>query len=273
MKFLKFKKQFHFPDGTFNAQLDNSFFDTLDYWLAIQGFSFEELLIKTDCAKQAGVENLSLYIPYLPARQDRVCNKGEPFTAKIAANLINSLGFRKVITLEPHSDVISGMIDRLKVMTYKDVFDFSTIKELNKAGRINLVAPDTGATKRTEKFAQSILEKNPNAEIRIIQGVKRRNLATGEIVEIKIADNIDLYGENCLVVDDVCAMGGTFIGIHEALKKNNAGRISLILAHADAKNGLDKLASIYESIYVTNSQKFDVTSSNIFVTNIFKESV
>ena len=150
------------------------------------------------------------------------------------------------------------------------LFDFHSIPIITRPTRLNLIAPDAGATKRTEKFAQSVLDLFPNKEIRIIQGLKKRNLKTGEILEIKIADNEDLEGEDCLVVDDVCAMGGTFKGIYHALKKNNAGKINLILAHADMKNGLDDLAYLYDNIYVTNSQPFEVESKNVFVTDIFQ---
>ena len=270
MKFFLFKDEFRFPDGTLNMKVRQI---SDGAWITLNGFSFEELLIKHDCIRSSGFTGkINLFAPYLPARQDRVCNDGEPFTARLVARTINQLGFDKVLTIEPHSNVISGMIERLKVLSYGDVFDFKKIGILNQHSRLNLVAPDAGATKRTEDFAKSVLKVFPQKEIRLIQGIKKRNLLTGEILEIKLSERMDLEGEDVLVVDDVCAMGGTFSGLFSVLKDANAGNVDLILAHADKKNGLDRLSRQYLNIYVTNSQPIEVSHlENIHVHNVYRE--
>ena len=72
-------------------------------------------------------------------------------------------------------------------------------------------------------------------------------------------------------MDDVCAMGGTFLGLKEALWRNGIGEVSIILAHIDRmKNGLEKLADVYKNVYTTNSQLDIQTNRNINVTDLFE---
>jgi ribose-phosphate pyrophosphokinase len=261
LKFINFKNQFQFPDGTlsFQAEFGGSV-------IAVQDFDLQEILLKQSACIESGMERNILYAPYIPARQDRICNNGEPFSVKAFANFINWLNFSKVITLEPHSDVLPALINKCETLTYKDVFDFKKIECLNSDSILNVVAPDAGAIKRTEKFVKSVLDYNPDKRINLVQGVKNRNVKNGDILSIKV-DKTHIEGE-CIVVDDVCAKGTTFLGIYEALKEAGATNINLILAHADKKNGLDNLAEKYKKIYVTNSQSFEVKKENIHVTKV-----
>lgn len=58
-----------------------------------------------------------------------------------------------------------------------------------------------------------------------------------------------------MVVDDLCDGGGTFIGIHNILKKLNPSSISLWITHAVQLSGIEKVAAIYDKVYITNSYK------------------
>ena len=75
------------------------------------------------------------------------------------------------------------------------------------------------------------------------------------------------------MVDDVCAMGGTFLGLHDSMTERGAKRIDLVLAHVDKRNGIDKLLYKYDNIFTTNSQsgieKFQQTK-NVYIEDLFK---
>lgn len=262
LRFIEFDNQFEFPDGTLNLQAK---FQSGTI-IAVQGFDMQEILLKQSACVEQGMTCNVLYAPYIPARQDRICNEGEPFSVRAFADFINWLDFAQVITLEPHSDVLPALIRNCKTLSYCDVFDFNYIKCINTTTPLNIVAPDAGAIKRTEKFISSVIKFNPSKEIRLIQGIKKRDIKTGKILSISI-DEKNIEGE-CLVVDDVCARGGTFVGIYDALKAAGASDVNLILAHADKNNGLDNLAEKYTNIYVTNSQKFETKKQNIHITKI-----
>ena len=69
------------------------------------------LVMLTDALRTAGVENIRLTMPYIPyARQDRVCNKGEAFSLRVFARIINALEFQSVVVWDAHSEVSTGWI-------------------------------------------------------------------------------------------------------------------------------------------------------------------
>ena len=52
-----------------------------------------------------------LYMPYIPnARMDRI-HKGDVFTLKYFAKMLNAVGFAEIHTLDAHSDVSVGLLD------------------------------------------------------------------------------------------------------------------------------------------------------------------
>jgi len=71
-----------------------------------------ELLIMLDSAKLASAGKVTVLIPcYFYARQDRKAASREPITARLVANLIETAGANRVITLEVHSDQAQGFFD------------------------------------------------------------------------------------------------------------------------------------------------------------------
>ena len=59
-----------------------------------------ELLIMIDALKRASAKTINIVMPYYGyARQDRKARSREPITAKLVANLIETAGATRVITL------------------------------------------------------------------------------------------------------------------------------------------------------------------------------
>ena len=149
------KEDFTFPDGSYHCKLDDFLFPS-NGWVRfeVQDFDFVKLATQVDAVRRTAFHmdsdlKLELFIPYIPsARQDRLCDVGEPFTSKVVAGLINSLKFDKVITLRPHSDVMPALINNLKVMDISDTSVGWVFADLN----VILVAPDIGASKATQKL-------------------------------------------------------------------------------------------------------------------------
>jgi len=77
-------------------------------------------------------------------------------------------------------------------------------------------------------------------------------LETGRITEL-IIDSEDLKGQDCLVVDDICDGGATFLRLALALKAKNAGRLYLAVSHGIFSKGLDQLLEHYEQLYTSDS--------------------
>lgn len=201
------------------------------------------LLVATDALRRMGVQKISLLLPYFPAaRQDRVMVKGEPLTVKIYADLINNCQFEKVYILDPHSDVTPALLHRVHELDNHHLIK----KVVAKLSDFLLISPDGGALKKIYKTAQ-ILDSQP-----VIECSKVRDVRTGQLSDFKVNAN-DLGGKTCVIVDDICDGGGTFLGLAKALKKKNAGQLILVVTHGIFSKGLAELRKVFTKIYCTDS--------------------
>jgi ribose-phosphate pyrophosphokinase len=217
------------------------------------------LVMVKDALERLDKTPTRLLLPYVPyGRQDRVCNKGESFSLKAFARLLNSLNFSSVTILDPHSDVTPALIERVNVISQVDIvhsyFDDVRIKIIT--GAPMLVSPDAGANKKTSALA-SYFE---HAEF--IRSDKLRELSTGHIKET-IVYSSDLREMDVMIVDDICDGGRTFIELAKALKQKNAGNIYLYVTHGIFSKGFAPLISAgIKHIYTTNSFNTDLRSTN-----------
>lgn len=220
------------------------------------GDDIMQILFAKDALERKGIKNFTLFIPYLPyARQDRVCNEGESFTLKVFANLINSANFNKVMIYDPHSDVGPALINNSHIIKNDEFIKWILAKQI-KSSEINVVSPDAGASKRIHQ----LINRSERVQ-NIIQCDKIRNLKTGKLSGFKVfADKIDLP---CLIIDDICDGGRTFIGIAEKLKKKGAPIIYLAVSHGLFSKGYRDLLNIFDEIYTTNSFQDILTATHI----------
>ncbi len=206
------------------------------------------LCLAVDALRNMDVNYIELFIPYIPyARQDRVMVPGEPLSIKVFAGIINSLNLNKVIVFDAHSDVSVALLNRCtNVANYEMVKYF--IAEL-KLTDFTLVSPDIGAYKKVDKLAEKIAYKG-----QIATGIKVRDLATGQIVKSDVNTD-DLNGKACVVIDDICDGGRTFIELATALKAKNAGDLYFIASHGIfSYNAVDRLKEMgYQNVCSSNS--------------------
>jgi ribose-phosphate pyrophosphokinase len=212
------------------------------------GNDLMKVLFAKDALERKGVKRFELVMPYIPyARQDRVCVNGEAFTLKVFTNLINSTKFEKVYVLDAHSDVAPALIDNCANLSIEEYVKFAYYSQTD--GEVILISPDSGANKKSTK-----LFDNTKIFNRVVKCDKRRNLGSGEL------DSFEVFGENlkdrtCMIVDDICDGGRTFIGIAQELKKKEAGDIYLFVTHGIFSYGMDELKKHFKKIFTTNSFK------------------
>lgn len=202
------------------------------------------LLVAVDALKRLGVERIELLLPYFPgARQDRSMQPGESLTVKVYADIINHLGLERVMIFHPHSDVTPALLNNCKVM---DNIEF--IAEVLKRITANplLISPDAGALKNTYKLAQTL------DVCEVVECSKKRNVKTGVLTDFKVYSD-DLKGRDCLIVDDICDGGGTFLGLAKALKDKNAGKLYLAVSHGIFSKGLVDLSNVFTEIFTTDA--------------------
>ncbi|MDE1205906.1 ribose-phosphate diphosphokinase [Tenacibaculum larymnensis] len=213
----------------------------------IQSFNdMGTLLLATNALKNMGIKKLHVVLPYFPAaRQDRLMVSGEPLSVKVYADIINAQNFESVTVLDPHSEVTPALLNNCKVIDNHKFIEHIT-KQLSD--NLLLISPDGGALKKIYKVAAYL----QNYEV--VECSKSRNVKTGQLTGFKVYAD-DLQGKDCLIVDDICDGGGTFLGLAKELKAKNAGNLYLAISHGIFSKGFDELEKHFTKIFTTDSFK------------------
>ncbi|MCR4032798.1 MULTISPECIES: ribose-phosphate diphosphokinase [Flavobacterium] len=212
------------------------------------------LCITVDALRRMDIKIIDLFIPYFPAaRQDRVMIPGEPLSVKVYAGIINAMQLNKVFVFDAHSEVTPALLNNSTVIP-----NYSFIQEVIKrvGENVKLISPDGGALKKIYKVSEFL------GGVEVVECSKSRDVKTGKLSGFKVY-NDDLEGMDCLIVDDICDGGGTFVGLAEELKKKNAGKLYLAVSHGIFNKGFEVL-DCFDKIFTTNSFK-DFDGENVEV--------
>jgi ribose-phosphate pyrophosphokinase len=239
-KFLKF------PGGESHIQIEEyakSFSHVIISARIQTGDHIMQLALAKDALDRMRISRIELVIPYLPyARQDRVANSGESLSLKVMANMINAMKFDLVTLFDVHSDVATALLDNSR--SFSPLFFVNaTAKELVN---FHLVFPDAGATKKYQKIAYTY------NYLPTITCSKHRDTVTGKLDGFSLGEN-PTKGSTCLIVDDICDGGRTFIEIAKLLKSRGAEKVYLFVTHGIFSNGFMDLLTVIDGIYCTNS--------------------
>ena len=180
-----------------------------------------ELLIMIDALKRASAKTINIVMPYYGyARQDRKARSREPITAKLVANLLETAGAHRVITLDLHAPQIQGFFDILidHLLAVPILSDYFAEKNLEN---VVVVSPDHGGVTRARKMADRL-----KAPIAIID--KRR--PRPNVAEVmNIIGNIE--GKTCILIDDIIDTAGTITLAANALVESGAKEVYACCTH------------------------------------------
>ena len=180
-----------------------------------------ELLIMADAFKRASANHITAVIPYYGyARQDRKARGREPITAKLMADLLETAGITRVVTIDLHAAQIQGFFNIPFDHMPGGPLLAEYIKEKNLENMV-VVSPDLGGVSRARGFAEIL-----NAPMAIID--KRRP-------EPGVAEVMNLIGDvqskNFILVDDMVDTAGSLTEGARALKKFGANEIYACCTH------------------------------------------
>jgi len=174
-------------------------------------------------------------VPYFPfARHDRRNDLGDGFELQLALELVSELD---LAIADPHSEVAAQLphfsqTDCVAAVRAGGAFDNNPV----------VVIPDAGAAKKAYEWIAEL----DNAQV--VQAQKKRDVGTGALSGFSIPVE-DLNGRPCIVVDDICDGGGTFLGLAEQLAAANAGAMTLVVSHGLFTKGVSALREHYAAIY------------------------
>jgi ribose-phosphate pyrophosphokinase len=214
-----------------------------------------ELLIMVDALKRASAERISAVIPYFGyARQDRRPRSTRvPISAKVVANLLQTVGVARVLTMDLHADQIQGFFDIPVDNMYASPVLLGDLKAKNYENLI-VVSPDVGGVVRARALAKQL-----GCDLAIID--KRRPRANVSEVMHVIGE---IEGRNCVIMDDMIDTAGTLVKAAEVLKERGARQVYAYCTHPIFSGpAIDRISkgNALDEIVVTNTIPLSVAAS------------
>lgn len=215
----------HFADGEFSVSYEESIRGA-QVFLVQSTFpssdNLMELLLMIDAAKRASARSIVAVIPYFGwARQDRKDKPRVSIGAKLIADLLQTAGINRLITMDLHADQIQGFFDVPVDHLYASAIYVDYIKGMDQSNLV-IATPDVGGTKRASSYAKYF-------EIPMVICYKLRKKAN-EISEMQIIG--DVQGMDVLLVDDIVDTAGTITKAANLMMENGARSVRAIASHA-----------------------------------------
>ena len=182
-----------------------------------------ELVIMADAVHRASAHRVTAVIPYYGyARQDRRPRSARvPISAKVVADMLDSVGIDRILTVDLHADQIQGFFDMPVDNVYGSPVLVDHIATREYENPI-VVSPDVGGVVRARAIAKQIND----LDLAIID--KRRPQANDTRVMNVIGD---VRGKTCILVDDIVDTAGTLCTAAEALKEQGAIKVVAYITH------------------------------------------
>ena len=143
------------------------------------------------------------------------------------------VGELRLVVADPHSEVTA----QLRHFSQAEV-----VRCFEDAGLFDndpiVVIPDAGAAKKAYSWLNGRT---------VVQALKRRDVHTGKLSGFEVLAD-DLGGRPCIIVDDICDGGGTFLGLADKLAEANAGPLTLAVTHGLFTKGTDALLEKFDTV-------------------------
>lgn len=209
--------------------------------------NFMKLMIFIDAARRASAKTINVVIPYFGyARSDRKARSREPIAARLVANMLESQGVKRVITMDLHADQVQGFFDipvdhLISMPTLGHYFYENDLL----GSDLVVVAPDHSSVGRARKFAKLL-----HAEWAIID---RRANDDSHTIPFGITGHVK--GKRAILIDDIIDTGLSMTLASASLAAAGVTDIYAVAPHAVlSDHAVSKLAeSAISKILVTNT--------------------
>lgn len=181
-----------------------------------------EIMTMVDALRRSSAGRITAAIPYFGyARQDRRPRSARvAISAKVVANMLQSVGVDRVLTMDLHADQIQGFFDIPVDNVYASPVLMDDINDRNLDDLV-VVSPDIGGVVRARAVAKQL-----EIDLAIID--KRRPRANVSEVMHIIGE---VQGRNCIIMDDMVDTAGTLCKAASALKERGAKAVYAYCTH------------------------------------------
>lgn len=184
-----------------------------------------ELLIMVDAMRRASAGTINAVIPYFGyARQDRKARARDPISAKLVANLIETAGVDRVLTMDLHCAQIQGFFDIPvdHLLGVPIITKYYNEKFNGQISDVVVVSPDLGSITRARALATKL-----HAPLAIID---KRRMKPNEAEVMNIIGDVE--GKKVVLADDMIDTAGTVAGGAAALCAQGAAEVYACCSHA-----------------------------------------
>ncbi|HUL59644.1 MAG TPA: ribose-phosphate pyrophosphokinase [Anaeromyxobacteraceae bacterium] len=207
-----------------------------------------ELLIMIDALKRASASSIVAVIPYYGyARQDRKVASRSPISAKLVADLIETAGATRVVSMDMHAGQIQGFFD----VPFDHLYAAPVLLEHMRrrfdgdAEDVVIVSPDAGGVERARAYSKRL-----GSTLGIVDK-RRTNPNVAEIMNV-IGE---VQGKIAVLLDDMIDTAGTLTQAANALIDKGAARVYAYATHAVLSGpAVERIAkSPIDEVVVTNT--------------------
>lgn len=217
-------KTTYFNDGEFQPAFEES---VRGRRIFIIGSTFPnadnlmEMLLMLDAAKRASARHITAVMPYFGwARQDRKDQPRVAIGAKLVANLLQSAGATRIMTMDLHADQIQGFFEKPVDHLFASTIFMPYIKSL-KLENLTIASPDMGGSKRAYAYSKYL---HSDVVICYKQRKKANVISHMELIG-------DVQGKNVILVDDMIDTGGTLAYAANLMMERGALSVRAICTH------------------------------------------
>jgi len=214
----------HFSDGEFQPAFVES---VRGRRIFIIGSTFPnadnlmEMLLMLDAAKRASARHITAVVPYFGwARQDRKDKPRVAIGAKLVANLLQTAGATRIMTMDLHADQIQGFFEKPVDHLYASFIFLPYIHKLNLEN-ITIASPDMGGSKRAYAYSKFL-------ESEVVICYKQR-------LKANVVSSMELIGDvkdrHVIIVDDMIDTGGTLTKAADLMMEKGALSVRAICTH------------------------------------------
>ncbi len=219
-----------------------------------------ELLLMIDAAKRASAYKVIAVVPYFGwARQDRKDKPRVSIGAKLVANMIQTAGADRVITVDLHADQIQGFFDIPVDHLYGANVLAPHVENLRLKDLI-IASPDIGGSKRAANFCKK-LHTIYDHEIPMVICYKHRP-DFNKVSEIRVLG--DVKDKDVIIVDDMADTAGTLCKAAQVMMDNGARSVRAMVTHGIMSGeACQRIAdSVLDELIFTDTIPFDQSRCN-----------
>jgi ribose-phosphate pyrophosphokinase len=193
-----------------------------------------ELLLMIQAARLASAHRVTAVMPWFPySRQDKKSASREPISARLVADLLETAGTDRVLTMDLHAGQIQGFFAiPVDHMTALPLFA-EHFRRLERAGaELVAVSPDLGRVKLARRLGSAL-----DAELAVVTKTRPGHdvAAVAEVVG-------SVRGKTVVLGDDMIVTGGTLVAATDALLAAGAREVHAFATHGlFAEGALDRL--------------------------------